>query len=185
MRQPVLPDLLRPGLRLVFCGTAAGPTSARLGQYYARPGNRFWEMLHRSGLTPERLRPADYARVLDYGIGLTDVVKHASGLDRDLDPEHLGEGAREALQARVTAVAPDVLAFTSKRAALAGLGEVAGYGEQPQRWATTRLWVLPSPSGSARRWWDEAPWLALGRAVRGGNSLPLHGGGSGWGRSER
>lgn len=174
-------------MRLVFCGTAAGPTSARLGQYYARPGNRFWEMLHRSGLTPERLQPADYARVLDYGIGLTDVVKHASGLDRDLDPAHLGEAAREALQARVTAVAPEVLAFTSKRAALAGLGEVAGYGEQPQRWGATRLWVLPSPSGSARRWWDEGPWLALGEVVRSGAATPspFCGGGSGWGRLER
>ena len=157
---------------MVFCGTAAGPTSARLGQYYARPGNRFWEMLQRSGLTPDRLRPADYARVLDYGIDLTDVVKHASGLDRDLDPDHLGEVARAALQQRVRAVAPAILAFTSKRAALAGLGEAAGYGERPHRWGTTRLWVLPSPSGSARRWWDEGPWLSLGRAARSGAESP-------------
>lgn len=163
--RPVLPDLLRPGLRVVFCGTAAGPTSARLGQYYAGPGNRFWEMLQRSGLTPERVPPAAFRRVLDHGIGLTDVVKFASGVDRDLDPEHLGEAAREALQSRILEAAPAFLAFTSKRAALAGLGAVEGTGEQSWRLDPTRLWVLPSPSGQARRWWDERPWLALGEAV--------------------
>jgi len=150
---------------VVFCGTAAGPTSARLGQYYARPGNRFWEALWRSGLTPERLAPAEFRRVLDYGIGLTDVVKFASGVDRDLDPEHLGELAQAALHERILAAAPRFLAFTSKRAALAGLGDIEGYGLQRRTLGETRLWVLPSPSGSARRWWDEAPWRALGRAV--------------------
>ncbi|HKY94263.1 MAG TPA: mismatch-specific DNA-glycosylase [Kiloniellales bacterium] len=162
---PVLPDVLRPGLRVVFCGTAAGPTSARLGQYYARPGNRFWETLHRVGLTPERLAPADYPRVLEFGIGLTDVVKFASGVDRDLDPEHLGELAREALHRRILAVAPRFLAFTSKRAALVGLGEIEGYGLQRQTLGETRLWVLPSPSGAAVRWWDERPWRDLARQV--------------------
>jgi TDG/mug DNA glycosylase family protein len=153
-------------LRVVFCGTAAGPTSARLGQYYARPGNRFWPTLHRVGLTPVQLASADYARVLDYGIGLTDVVKFASGVDRDLDPEHLGELARAALQERILAVAPRFLAFTSKRAALAGLGEIEGYGLQRRTLAETRLWVLPSPSGAAVRWWDERPWRTLAEAVR-------------------
>jgi len=162
---------------VVFCGTAAGPTSARLGQYYARPGNRFWGTLHRVGLIPEAIAPADFARVLEFGIGLTDVVKFASGVDADLDPEHLGELARAALHERVLRVAPRNLAFTSKRAALAGLGEIDGYGLQRRTLGETRLWVLPSPSGAATRWWDEAPWrqLALqvtspegrGRAKRG------------------
>jgi len=149
----------------VFCGTAAGPTSARLGQYYARPGNRFWPTLHSVGLTPERLTPADFARVLDYGIGLTDVVKFASGVDADLDREHLGELARVALHERVRSVAPRYLAFTSKRAALAGLGEIDGYGLQRRTLGETKLWVLPSPSGAATRWWDERPWRDLARAV--------------------
>ena len=162
---PVLPDVLRRGLKIVFCGTAAGPTSARLGQYYARPGNRFWPTLHRVGLTPERIAPADYARVLDFGIGLTDVVKFGSGVDSDLDPEHLGERARTALHRRIAAVAPRFLAFTSKRAALAGLGNIDGYGLQAGTLGTTRLWVLPSPSGAATRWWDERPWRALALAA--------------------
>jgi len=162
----------------VFCGTAAGPTSARLRQYYARPGNRFWPTLRRVGLTPELFVPADYARVLEHGIGLTDVVKFASGVDRDLDPEHLGELARAALHERVLAAAPRFLAFTSKRAALAGLGEIEGYGLQRRTLEETRLWVLPSPSGAATRWWDERPWRELAEAVRSA-PLPLAGEGLG------
>jgi TDG/mug DNA glycosylase family protein len=162
----VLPDLLRPGLKLVFCGTAAGPTSARLGQYYARPGNRFWPTLHSVGLTPVQLAPADFARVLDFGLGLTDVVKFAFGVDRDLDPEHLGELAQAALHERILTAAPRFLAFTSKRAARAGLGEIEGYGLQRRMLGETKLWVLPSPSGSAVRWWDERPWRELAEAVQ-------------------
>jgi len=108
--------------------------------------------------------------VLDHGIGLTDVVKFASGVDADLEPEHLGEVARAALHERVLKVAPQHLAFTSKRAALAGLGEIHGYGKQRRRLGETRLWVLPSPSGAAVRWWDEAPWRALAEAVTGAES---------------
>lgn len=103
--------------------------------------------------------------MLEYGIGLTDVVKFASGVDADLDPEHLGELARASLHERILAVAPRFLAFTSKRAALAGLGQIDGYGEQRRTLGVTKLWVLPSPSGAATRWWDERPWRELARKV--------------------
>jgi TDG/mug DNA glycosylase family protein len=103
--------------------------------------------------------------VLEHGIGLTDVVKFASGVDRDLDPEHLGELARAALHERILAAEPRFLAFTSKRAALAGLGEIEGYGLQRRRLGETKLWVLPSPSGAATRWWDEGPWWGLALQV--------------------
>ncbi len=162
----VLPDLLAPGLRLVFCGTAAGPTSARLGQYYAGAGNRFWPMLHDSGLTPHRFRPADYALLLDLGIGLTDVAKLAWGLDHQLPREELGAAARRRLLAKIEALRPRILAFTSKRAAQAALGAVAAYGPQAPLPGGTLPWVLPSPSGLARRWWDPGPWRDLGDAVR-------------------
>jgi TDG/mug DNA glycosylase family protein len=115
--------------------------------------------------------------VLEYGIGLTDVVKFASGVDRDLDPEHLGALAQTTLHERILAVAPRFLAFTSKRAALAGLGELEGYGEQQRMLGDTRLWVLPSPSGAAVRWWDEAPWRELAEAVKA--PLPFAGEGLG------
>ena len=70
----VRPGLLRPGLDLVICGTAAGSEFARRGQYYAGPGNRFWPVLHETGLTDRLLNPSEFGRLPDYGIGLTDVV---------------------------------------------------------------------------------------------------------------
>jgi TDG/mug DNA glycosylase family protein len=77
----VLPDILVPFLRVVFCRTAAGPASARAKVYYAGPGNRFWATLEETGLTPERLEPAEFRRLLGFGIGLTDICKvlHRSG----------------------------------------------------------------------------------------------------------
>jgi TDG/mug DNA glycosylase family protein len=80
----VLPDLLKPGLRIVFCGTAAGNVSAARGAYYAHPQNRFWAALHAFGLTPRKLRPEDYAELSQWGLGLTDIAKHVSGVDREL-----------------------------------------------------------------------------------------------------
>lgn len=77
-------DVLAPGLRVVFCGTALGTRSARVGAYYAGPGNRFWPTLHEVGLTPVVLRPDEYPRLLDYGIGLTDICKTRSGSDEEV-----------------------------------------------------------------------------------------------------
>ena len=86
----VLPDVLEPGLRIVFCGTAAGHVSARRGAYYAHPQNRFWPALHAIGLTPRRLKPEDYPELPQWGLGLTDLAKHVSGMDRDLPAGALG-----------------------------------------------------------------------------------------------
>ena len=77
----VLPDLLRPGLRVVICGSAAGAVSAARGAYYAGPGNKFWRILAEVGLTPRRLEPGEFREVLNFGIGLTDLVKTHSGSD--------------------------------------------------------------------------------------------------------
>ena len=75
VRGPVLPDLLRPGLRIVFCGTAAGTVSAARGAYYAHPQNRFWSALHAAGLTPRQLRPEEFGLLPQWGLGLTDIAK--------------------------------------------------------------------------------------------------------------
>ena len=80
----VLPDVLGPGLRVVFCGSAAGAASARVGAYYAGPGNRFWPTLYRVGLTPHLLAPAEFRTLLRYRIGLTDICKTESGADAGL-----------------------------------------------------------------------------------------------------
>jgi len=71
----VLPDHLRPGLRVVFCGTAPGLVSAARGHYYAGPGNAFWSLLHEAGFMPVRLEPDADSSLPDLGIGLTDLVR--------------------------------------------------------------------------------------------------------------
>ena len=89
----VLPDLIKPGLKIVFCGTAAGNVSAARGAYYAHPQNRFWSALHAFGLTPRQLKPEDYAELPQWGLGLTDIAKHVSGMDRELPSGALGREA--------------------------------------------------------------------------------------------
>jgi double-stranded uracil-DNA glycosylase len=160
---PVLPDLLVPGLRVVFCGTAPGTASARAGAYYAGPGNRFWATLHEVGLTPTRLAPAEYPRLRDFAIGLTDVSKTASGSDAEV----AGRGFdRRRLTAAIAAVAPGHLAFNGKNAARAALGRPVVYGPQPETIGGAGVWVLPSTSGAARGFWDIGPWLELAASAR-------------------
>lgn len=162
-RRHVLPDVLRPDLELVFCGTAAGRASAAAGAYYAHPGNFFWRTAHAVGLITEPLAPRDFRRLPEFGIGLTDLAKHHVGNDDELPT---GAFDTAALRHKIRRHAPRLLAFTSKNAAQAALGHAVAYGPQACRWDTTALWVLPSPSGQARRFWDERPWRDLAAAVR-------------------
>lgn len=157
----VLPDVLAPGLRVVFCGTAASNVSARVGAPYAGPGNRFWETLYRVGLLPQRLQPVDFRQVLKYGIGLTDLVKHSSGVDHELQREDFQVAA---FLEKMHTYRPGCIAWTSKKAASLCLGRstrAIHYGLQQERIAGAALYVLPSPSGAARAYWDEAVWRGL------------------------
>lgn len=159
----VLDDIVAPGLRLLLCGSAAGAVSAAVGAPYAGPGNRFWIVLEAVGLTPERLTPPTARRLLGCGIGLTDLCKTASGADASL-PSDADDVDR--LRATVAANRPGVLAFVGKRAAGSALGRaITATGRQPERFAGTETWVVPSTSGLAVRWWDEAPWRALAARV--------------------
>ncbi len=157
----VLPDVLRPGLRVVFCGTAAGTASARAGAYYAGPGNAFWATLHSTGLTPVRLSPTEFERLPGFGIGLTDICKVLHGSDREVGT---GEFDVTGLEARIAEVEPPNLAFNGKDAACGALGRSVDYGLQSERIGGAAVWVLPSTSGAARRYWGVGPWRELARA---------------------
>jgi double-stranded uracil-DNA glycosylase len=157
----VLPDVLRPGLDIVFCGTAAGSASARRGAYYAGPGNAFWRTLHRVGLTSSVIEPGDFRRLVDWNMGFTDLVKTHSGADATLARTHFDV---DRLRRLLEEFSPKILAFTGKRAAQEFIGHPVAYGAIPcQLPGAPVLWVLPSPSGAARRYWDEAPWRELAR----------------------
>ncbi|TMK99855.1 MAG: mismatch-specific DNA-glycosylase [Actinobacteria bacterium] len=159
----VLPDVISRDLRIVFSGTAVGTKSARTGAYYAGPGNQFWPTLHRVGLTPRQLVPAEYQRVLEYGIGLTDVCKVDAGSDRAIANDGFDVPRLLALLDRYP---PAIVAFNGKKAGSVVLQRPVDYGSQPERIAGASVFVLPSTSGAARGFWDERHWRAVAQAAR-------------------
>ncbi|MFT4050017.1 MAG: mismatch-specific DNA-glycosylase [Solirubrobacterales bacterium] len=163
-----MPDVLEPGLDIVFCGTAPSAASFAARAYYAKPGNRFWPTLHNIGLTPRQLAPSEYASVTQYGLGLTDVCKTEHGQDADLSADAFDAGE---LRAKIELHAPRFLAFTSKRSASEALGRKVDYGLQPETFGATRLFVLPSTSGLATRFWDESWWRELAASASRARSL--------------
>ena len=171
-RADVLPDVLRQGLITVFCGSAVGFTSAKVGAYYARTGNRFWHILQEAGFTDRRLSPEEYPQVLGYDLGLTDLAKREYGNDSDLSRNAYRPSA---LREKIERFRPRFLAFTAKTPARAFFRDQfgatlptgpEGYGLQPQVVGETRLWVLPSTSGRAQTFWDPKPWHALAKLHR-------------------
>ena len=88
-------------------------------------------------------------------------------MDKQLPLGALGRAACDAMAAKIRAVEPAVLAFTSLTAGRRYLRREAGFGEQPERIGATRLWLLPSPSPAANWNWDEKWWRALAEAARG------------------
>lgn len=143
-----------------MCGTAPGTRSALDRAYYAHPQNEFWGVMYRGGVTPRRLAPSEYLQLPACGVGLTDICKHAFGADSDLARDDFDA---DGLAQRIAAVAPTILAFNGKFAAKRFF-EVnqLDYGLQPDRTiGATRLFVAPSTSKLARRYWDEAIWMDL------------------------
>jgi len=156
---PILPDVLPPGLRLVVCGTAPGTRSAQDRAYYAHPQNEFWRVMHEGGVTPRRLAPHEYPDLPRYGVGLTDICKHAFGADSDLGRDDFDA---QGLADRIAAAAPDILAFNGKYAAKRFLRRPqVPYGLLDDRIDATRLYVAPSTSKLARRYWNETIWMNL------------------------
>lgn len=160
----VLRDVLKPNLKAVFCGSAAGTKSAQVGAYYAGRGNEFWPILHKVGLTCRKLSPHEFKTLLDCDLGLTDLNKVESGSDKSINRNLFDV---DGLVKKIERYAPRVLAFNGKKAAtvvsknLWNVSEV-NYGQQFERKiGASEIFVLPSTAGTARRWWDEGPWWEL------------------------
>ncbi len=165
-REALVPDVLPQGLKVVFCGTALGNESFRQRAYYAHPGNLFWRTLHRIGLTPRVLAPQEYPEVVKHGIGLTDVCKTAYGNDDDLRAEDFNA---EATHDKIMRASPHFLAFTSVTAGSVFLDRddlsIGDFGLLPETVGKTKLFLLPSPSGQARRFWREDVWQTLAEKI--------------------
>jgi double-stranded uracil-DNA glycosylase len=141
-----LPDVVAPGLDVLFCGINPSLMSAARGHHFARPGNRFWPALHLAGLTPRRLAPEEDRELLRYGLGVTNLVDRPTRTAAELDAGELraGASALEALVARYRPAAVAVLGITAWRRAF---GPADGLGPQRRHIGGAATWVLPNPSG--------------------------------------
>src|SRR3982750_3236097 len=116
-----VPDVMGPGLRVLFCGINPSLYSAAVGHHFARPGNRFWPTLHAAGFTERRLSPFEDATLLDRGYGLTNLVRRATATADELMREELSAGGRRLtrLLRRHRPAAVAFLGVTAYRAAFA------------------------------------------------------------------
>ncbi|HXJ91817.1 MAG TPA: mismatch-specific DNA-glycosylase [Terriglobia bacterium] len=144
--RPELPDYLRPGLKVVFVGFNPGDRSSRIGHYYAGRGNQFWSLLRESGLVTVPLRPEDDRRLLEFGIGVTDLVKRWSRSSSELRREDYRLGI-PLLREKLERAAPLAVAFNGKGAYQQYCGRLADLGLQPHRIGRASVFVLPSTSG--------------------------------------
>ncbi|WP_126652978.1 mismatch-specific DNA-glycosylase [Chryseobacterium aureum] len=159
----MLKDVLQCNLDVVFCGTAKGTLSVMKGFYYAAKGNQFYHILHKAGFTSNLLIPAECYKINQYSIGLIDLVHNQHGNDNEIDETNYDV---DTFSNKIKIFKPKIVAFNGKKAAAFALGyqgktKHVNYGEQNQMIGESKLFVLPSTSGSARRFWDESHWFEL------------------------
>lgn len=140
-------DVIAVGLDVLFCGINPGLYSGATGHHFARPGNRFWPALHRSGFTPQQLSPFEERELLELGLGITNIVARTTPTAAELTINELRAGGRR-LERKVKRYEPRfvaILGVTAYRASFAV--KDAAVGEQDHTIGPTRVWLLPNPSG--------------------------------------
>ncbi|MCC6163333.1 MAG: G/U mismatch-specific DNA glycosylase [Acidobacteria bacterium] len=142
-----IPDLIAPGLDVLFCGINPGRYSGATGLHFARPGNRFWRALHEGGFTPTLLQPWHQQAMLDAGFGITNLAGRTTATAADLDDEELRRG-RIVLARKVARYKPRAVAIVGIGAYRVAFNRPrAVIGPQPDPIGTALAWLLPSPSG--------------------------------------
>lgn len=140
-------DLVAPGLRILFCGINPGRYTAATGYHFAGPGNRFWPTLYAAGFTPRLLQPAEQAELLGLGLGITNLVSRTTARADLVTRQELIDGA-EALRRKVRRLRPRILAVVGLGAYRTAFADPhAACGLQDQVIGSTRVWLLPNPSG--------------------------------------
>jgi double-stranded uracil-DNA glycosylase len=139
--------VIAPRLRVLFVGINPGLYSAWSGRHFARPGNRFWPVLHGAGFTPRQLHPSEQRGLLRFGYGVTNLVNRGTATAEELSPAEFVSG-RQRLAAKVRRYRPQVVAFLGVGAyGHAFSRKQAAIGPQPERFEGARVWLLPNPSG--------------------------------------
>ncbi len=142
-----VPDVIAPGLRILFCGINPGLYTAAIGHHFGRPGNRFWPALHLAGFTERLLSPYEELELLNNGYGITNLVNKATASADELTREELLQG-RQILEEKVLAFQPIYLAVLGIGAYRTAFQRPkASLGLQEETISQTHLWVLPNPSG--------------------------------------
>ena len=146
-----LPDLVQPGMKVVFVGTNPGAKSARIGHYFAGSSNMFWKILYESSLTEERLTTKTDRKLIAYGYGLTDVIKRPTRSTSELR-RYDGNGVKNRLDSIIEKNKPGIVAFVGKtgfRYYLDDNNRPVKYGIQKFKIARSYVYLLPSTSGQS------------------------------------
>ncbi len=142
-----VPDVIAPGLAVLFCGINPGLYSGATGHHFARPGNRFWPTLHAAGFMDRQVRPWEERLLLEYGLGITNLVARATATAAELKPDELLAGRRR-LERKVRRFRPRAVAVLGIGAYRVAFNRPrASVGRQPESFGKGALWVLPNPSG--------------------------------------
>jgi TDG/mug DNA glycosylase family protein len=155
-----LPDILGPGLSVVFCGINPGMQAASTGRHFAGRGNRFWQVIHMAGFTPEKIIPDRDRSILQHGCGLTTVVSRPTARADALSAWEF-KAAASLFEQKIERYAPRRVAFLGKMA----LAQLSGnrlieWGPQAATFGGASVWVLPNPSGLNRTFSLEALIMA-------------------------
>ncbi len=146
-REKTVPDVIAPGLKVLFCGINPGLYTAAVGHHFARPGNRFWPALHRAGFTQRQLSPFEEDELLNHGFGITNLVNRATANAAEISTGELTEGAA-LLMEKLRAFKPCIMAVLGIGAFRSAFGSPkAQPGPQEKITADTLAWVLPNTSG--------------------------------------
>ena len=151
--ESAVPDVLAPGLRVVFCGINPGRVSAAAGAHFANPRNDFWRLLHAAGFTPRLLEPSEQFEALAHGVGLTNAAYRTTKGSGDLRRADFA-GSAERLERLARELRPAWLAFVGKEAYRGAFAERPEFGVQERQLEETQLFVLPStsPANAAVPW---------------------------------
>ena len=171
-----VPDVIAPGLRVLFVGINPGLYTAAVGHHFARPGNRFWPALHAAGFTPRLLHSSEQRLLLKSGYGITNLVNRATATADQLAPVEFVSGRRR-LAAKVRRYRPASVVFLGVGAYRHAFGRPkVAIGRQPETFEGAEIWVLPNPSGLNANY-QLAALVKLFRALRKSTALRNRGGG--------
>jgi TDG/mug DNA glycosylase family protein len=161
-----VPDVLAPGLDVLFCGINPGFHSDAKAAHFANPRNDFWRLLHAAGFTPLLVDPADQFEVLRYGIGITNAAHRTTRGSSDLRKGDFA-GSAERLETLARELRPRALGFVGKEAYRGPFGGRPQHGLQERRLGETALFVLPStsPANAAVPWEERLRWFSALRAL--------------------